>query len=265
MNVLKTFALVALVFLGNAFAEPVVVQGEELKNLIITEKGTTWVLSNETQTQVSFLPDGKVYACDVLKNGSSDCDSGTFTVTAGSVETKFTRWYAKTGGARTIVVEKDGGNLRMNDFEVVQYTRIPTLFQPSLEEIAARKARADAEIATKKDSIAAAEAYRQMEIIKMTAHVRDYGGIPYEIGVEVYPREMRTKFSKSGSYCEVGYLATSLSITSEGNVAIDIEPRFHGCEKIHPEINPVTRKVTVYVTSQGGQKSKTNLNWTLDN
>jgi len=132
--IVKLIATVAIaLFVGLAVAEPVVVQGEELKNLIVTKRGTTWVLNNDTQTQVSFLPDNKIYACDILKNGTSDCDGGTYTVSESRVETKFGRWYAKTGGERMVVIKKDGDNLTLNDSEVVQYTRIPTLFQPIFE------------------------------------------------------------------------------------------------------------------------------------
>jgi hypothetical protein len=128
----------------------------------------------------------------------------------------------------------------------------------------ANVAVAEAELAAKK---AAAQAYLEKDVIKITFHIKDYGGIAVTGGVELYPKEGRTKFRRSGSWCEIAYLETTFSITLWGNLLVSMEsPRYPGCNRIYAEVDPISKKITVYVAPyEGGLKQRAGARWVLDN
>jgi hypothetical protein len=125
---MKAFAIAVVMisvvsFMTGAAAEPVTIQGDELKSLVVTQKGTTWTLSNGSR--ISFFPDGKLLHC-TAKAGYETCDDGTYFVTDNSIERKYQHYYKKTGGFINIEVKRDGDKLIFDGFEV-KYSTIPTL------------------------------------------------------------------------------------------------------------------------------------------
>jgi hypothetical protein len=248
MNAIKwaLFAAFAAVVAGsNALAEPVVVRGEELRNLILTEKGTTWVLSNETQTQISFLPGNKVYACEAQKTGWSDCDSGTFTVTESSIETRLKRLYSKSDGTRTALVKKDGDNLMLDGFEVIQYTRIPTLFPPSREETPLRKkpVTADERELLKK----ASEALLQRDVFSIgTEYTLSAdnqmlaAGGKWRNSYDAHPKQGYTFFNVNSNPCFNGRAKTEFSVDQDGFLVLNFVPNLHDCTGMKYIFHPIT-------------------------
>lgn len=133
MNALKKIvAMLMFLFAGFAAAEQVLVQGAELKGLVMTEQGSTWTLSNGSR--LTFLPNMTLVDC-TGKPGWETCDDGTYVLTDNSIERKYNTWFKEAGGARKAVVKKDGDKLVFNGFDVVKYSMTPTLLPATSEQI----------------------------------------------------------------------------------------------------------------------------------
>ncbi|GAB3479561.1 hypothetical protein [Polaromonas eurypsychrophila] len=106
----KIFAFF-LLFTNTAFAQPVVIQGEELKTYVVGEKGRKFTIADgET---ISFLPDGTFVNC----NPKQDCDSGTYVIETSRVVRKYDSWKLNGSSLMPITFRKDGAdeffNVRM--------------------------------------------------------------------------------------------------------------------------------------------------------
>lgn len=119
----------------------------------------------------------------------------------------------------------------------------------------------DAKLAAKR---AAAQALLNRDVIKMTAHIKDFGGKRLDLDLEAYPKKGKMKTFNSGAYCEVGYLDTTFSINDQGNIALERLPRFAGCTHNYIVLDPVSKNITVYVIEPSGNKRRSGVKWSLD-
>lgn len=237
-----------------AAVAPILLSGKELRDLVVTEKGTTWTLNNSAKTRITFMPDGNAYACEVRSSGEQVCDSGTYLVAEVSVQTSWHQWYSATAGKREVVISKKGEGLLLNDREVLSRTDVATLAPPSAEVVAAK-------IAAKR---ALAQSYLSKDVIKMTAHIKDHGGIHITLDVRAYPLESKMQVFGSGSYCELSKLDASFSVTDRGDIKIARSPRMNGCAYLEIEIDPLAQKISVFA-GQPRIPGLVNRSWTLDN
>lgn len=115
---------------------------------------------------------------------------------------------------------------------------------------------------------AAALAYLEKDVIKMTAYIRDNGGIAITLDVEAYPRRNGVIVFGSGSYCDLGVIEASFSVTPKGDLLISRNSRIPGCGYVHILINPATKAIRVYFsdnwTFNSGARNINN-KWKLNN
>jgi soluble cytochrome b562 len=119
----------------------------------------------------------------------------------------------------------------------------------------------DAKLAAKR---AAAQALLNRDVIKMTAHIKDFGGIRMELDIEAYPKKGKMKTFKSGSHCLVSSLDTDFSIDDQGNIVLERLPRFAGCTHNYIVLDPIAKNITVYVIEPSGNKRRSGVKWSLD-
>ena len=113
--------------------EDVALRGDEFKNLIMTEKGSTWTTSNGSR--LTFLPNGQLIHCAGEKPGHERCDDGTYVLADNSIERKYNTWYRSTGGLRKVGLKKNGDKLTLGGLDVVKYSPTPTLLPATNDQI----------------------------------------------------------------------------------------------------------------------------------
>lgn len=287
MNAIVKLLSAALLFVcaGFACAAPTPVEGEELKKLIVTEKGTTWTLSNPTQTRITFLPDGRMYACN---NGISNCDAGTYIVQEDAVAIKMESWYAQTSGQRKVTFKKEGQNLLLSDIVVSLRSEVPTLMPPetqwkpasvtlvfggraedvytetpsvklkqymsnlvsagelSTERIAQRTAASRAVMAQEKITIR----YTSKMVGVQEAGMKNVTEASTEF--EVFPKNQEFIFYRVLSLCTKGSVKAVFAIDSQGFLIMQPVTRFNDCEKFQYVFDTLSRKGIV-TSVQNGQ------------
>jgi len=125
-------ALAILAVFATSAVHAELVQGDELKALIVTEKGSTWTLSDGAR--LTFFPNGQLIDCNG-KPGWESCDDGTYVFTDYTVERKYNNWNKNTGGARSAAIKREDGNFIFNQTTVVKYSLVPTLVPATKEQI----------------------------------------------------------------------------------------------------------------------------------
>ncbi len=236
-------ALAMFAFANFAAADPVVVHGEELKNLIVTDKGTTWSLATPTKTRVSFLEGGALYVCQTLANGQGECDSGRYALTENSVDTKMQRWFSQTGGERKMEIKKDGDKLFMNGFQVMERSSVAILFPPTGAEVSTQLAAKGA---------AAKELLSRSSFIVNQRGKNSISGAEFSANYEASPLKGTFRFWRSIDDCERHEVKTDYSIDDQGNVVMVFTWPFAGCPNYRMKIDPQTKVGGLYYQNDQG-------------
>jgi hypothetical protein len=251
MNAIKMiFAFSLSVFAAFAIAEPVVVQGEELRNLVVTDKGTTWTLSNGSR--LTFLPNGKLYDCAVRQSGNVDCDAGTYVLTENSVERKYENWFGEADGHRKVVIKRDGSKVIFNGFDVVKYDEAPTLLPPpplTTAELAIKKAATQRWLARDSISIrlwSKGNGQQEAGIIGMTAIAST---------LEAFPRKGKMNTHSTGDQCWKGQIDANI-FERNGDLVMQLEPQASYCDyRVEYVFDPITMRGKSIVLFKNGRKS----------
>jgi hypothetical protein len=246
MNAIKTIVVLTMfAFAGIVLAEPVVLQGEELKAYAVGENGRTLTIADGEK--ISFFTNGTFLNC----NPKGDCDKGTYVVEPTKLVRHYENWKLNGSNFMPIIFKKDGTDEYFNVRKIVSRSDVPTLLPPApltLEELTAKKTAAQKWLA--KDSITIrlwSKAHGQQEagMVGLTAIASN---------LEAFPRLGKVNTYHRGDPCWAGQVNANI-FERDGDLVMQMKPQASYCEyDIEYVFDPITKQGRSLVTFKNGTK-----------